>query len=85
MCSGPPLPVSAGNNPVCSINRLKQDISGTSDPDAGEGSLNISLSTLVHLGEGLTKPCPVCVGDTIAARRREERHVPGRRQQRQSL
>jgi hypothetical protein len=62
---GPPLPVSAGNNPVCSINRLKQDITGTSDPDVGAGSLNISLSTLVHLGEGLSGPCPVCTNDTI--------------------
>jgi hypothetical protein len=61
---GPPLPVSAGNNPVCSINRLKQDITGTSDPDAGAGALSVALSTLVHLGEGLTSPCPVCVGDT---------------------
>jgi len=62
---GPPLPVSAGNNPVCSINRLKADITGTSDPDLGEGELSISLSTLVNLGvNGLTQPCAICVNDT---------------------
>ena len=62
---GPPLPVSAGNNPVCSINRLKTDITGTSNPDTGEGELNLSLSTLVNLGvNGLTQPCALCVNDT---------------------
>lgn len=62
---GPPLPVSAGNNPVCSINRLKTDIGGTSNPDTGEGELSISLSTLVNLGViGLTYPCAICVNDT---------------------
>lgn len=62
---GPPLPVSAGNNPVCSINRLKTDITGTSNPDTGDGELNLSLSTLVNLGvNGLTQPCALCVNDT---------------------
>lgn len=63
---GPPLPVSAGNNPVCSINRLKTDITGTSNPETGEGELNISLSTLVNLGViGLTYPCGVCGNDPV--------------------
>jgi len=63
---GPPLPVSAGNNPVCSINRLKTDITGSSNPQTGEGELNISLSTLVNLGvNGLTQPCGICTNDPV--------------------
>jgi hypothetical protein len=61
---GPPLAISAGNNPTCSINRLAVDVTGTSDPDGGTGEISLSLSTLVHLGEGLSNPCPVCAGDT---------------------
>lgn len=60
---GPPLPISAGNNPTCSINRLALDVTGTTDPDAGTGEIQLSLSTLVHLGEGLSNPCPVCSND----------------------
>jgi hypothetical protein len=60
---GPPLAISAGNNPTCSINRLALDVTGTSDPDTGTGEIALNLSTLVFLGEGLSNPCPVCVGD----------------------
>lgn len=60
---GPPLPVSAGASPVCSINVLRDDIAGTSNPDTGEGELNIPLLSNVHLGESIIMPCPVCVGD----------------------
>lgn len=61
---GPPLPVSSGNNPVCSINRLIADFTGTSEPDAGEGEINITLRTRVYLGgNGLTQPCALCIND----------------------
>jgi hypothetical protein len=56
--------VSSGNNPVCSINRLVADLTGTSDPDAGEGEIAITLRTRVFLGvNGLSQPCALCVND----------------------
>jgi hypothetical protein len=60
---GPPLPLSTGNNPTCSINRLLVDFTGTSNPDDGTGDLTFVLSTVVNLGTGLTQPCPVCQND----------------------
>ena len=41
---GPPLPISAGNNPTCSINRLQSDVTGTSDPDSGTGEISARIS-----------------------------------------
>jgi hypothetical protein len=61
---GPPLPISAANNPTCSVNTLSADVTGTVNPDTGGAELNVSLLTLVYLGVGIPRPCPVCVGDT---------------------
>ena len=65
---GPPLPISAANNPTCSINALRNDIFGTVNPDTGSSTLNLNLLTKTHTGGSatLTHPCPVCVGDTTA-------------------
>jgi len=64
---GPPLALSAGNTFVCVLNKYRSDVSGTANVDTGEGIAKNSLSSIVFLGEALTKPCPVCVGDPVAA------------------
>ena len=61
---GPPLPISAGNNPTCSINAMVADVTGTVEPDIGASSLSLQLQTKVHTGIGLSTPCPVCEGDS---------------------
>lgn len=61
---GPPLPVSAGGTPTCTLNRINTDISGTANPDAGSTELSLDLRAKVHNGVSQTQPCPVCDGDT---------------------
>jgi hypothetical protein len=63
---GPPLNLSAGNNPTCSLLRLANDIVGTADPDLGSTELDVEISASVYLGISLDQPCPRCVGDTTA-------------------
>lgn len=63
---GPPLNLSAGNNPTCSVLRLANDISGTLDPDLGSTELDVEISASVYLGISLDQPCPRCVGDPTA-------------------
>ena len=63
---GPPGPLSASNTPTCGLFRLENDITGTLDPDSGEGEQNITLRAVIHTGIALNKPCPLCVGDDIA-------------------
>jgi hypothetical protein len=63
---GPPLPLSAANNPTCNINTLAQNITGTANPATGSGELTVELRTRVHLGIAKTQPCPVCSGDPTA-------------------
>ncbi len=63
---GSPLPLSAGNTPACVVNRLADDISGTVNVDLGQAALDLSLRSLVYLGEGVNEPCPSCSGDATA-------------------
>ena len=60
---GPPLSFSAGNTPACVVNRIAQDTKGTAWVDEGRGEVEAHLRSVAHLGEGLTEPCPYCVGD----------------------
>ena len=60
---GPPGPLSASNTPTCGLFRLENDITGTFDPDIGEGEQNVKLRAVIHTGIALNKPCPICVGD----------------------
>jgi hypothetical protein len=62
---GPPLPVSAALNPVCSLLRISADITGTANPEDGSTEFTTDLLSKVFLGIGQTQPCPVCVGDPI--------------------
>ena len=64
---GPPLPVSAGNTPSCIVNRLADDLSGTIDVDTGELAMTLQLRAIHHTGEELTRPCPYCENDVLAA------------------
>jgi hypothetical protein len=70
--NGAILPVSSGGAPGCIVNRFTQPVSGTinvalSGPHAGESDLGIRVESAVHTGIGLSRPCPVCVGDPVVA------------------
>jgi hypothetical protein len=57
---GPPLPLSAGGVPACIVNRFATDATGTYDMQSGAASINLRLSSLVHLGSSVSAPCPIC-------------------------
>lgn len=71
-CSGPggvcdcylgaPTPVNSAGTPTCIVDRLAENISGTTDVDLGSSEIASSLRTRVYLGEALTRPCPTCGG-----------------------
>ncbi len=61
---GPPLPLSSGGNPVCVLNRMVSDLTGTANAETGEGSVAPDMRSQTHLGEDLTQPCPLCVDGT---------------------
>jgi len=61
---GPPYPASASNTPVCILNSLISDITGSVDIDSsGEQQTTLQARAVVHSGISQTKPCPLCVGD----------------------
>jgi hypothetical protein len=64
--TGPPLPASSSNVPVCIVTRMASDLTGTIDPATGEAEQSLDVRAVVHLGINLTKPCPRCEGDTTA-------------------
>jgi hypothetical protein len=57
---GPPLPLSAGNTPACVVNRLGEDLSGTTNVDTGDGAGPVRLRSVVYLGIDVFTPCPYC-------------------------
>lgn len=60
---GPPLSISAGGTPTCTMNVINTDITGTANPDSGESSLLLDLRSIVHTGLSQTRPCPICRND----------------------
>ncbi len=61
---GPPLAISAGGSPTCTLNVVNTNIiGGTGDPDAGTADFLVDLRSIVHLGVSLTRPCPYCRND----------------------
>ena len=60
---GPPLSISAGGTPTCTLNVINSNITGTSDPDAGTGSLEVDLRAIVYTGNSQSRPCPICRND----------------------
>jgi cysteine-rich repeat protein len=61
---GPPLPISSGNTPACVVSGLRETLTGVVNVDLGEGDVDVSLASVVYLGENLITPCPYCTGDT---------------------
>jgi hypothetical protein len=61
---GPPQPLSASNTPVCVLNYLATDVTGTFNVESGEMEQFTTVRSRVHFGGNtLTQPCPNCVGD----------------------
>jgi hypothetical protein len=61
---GPALGISSGGTPVCVLNVIREDYSGTMDLRTGNYSDVIKLASLVHLGVSQFAPCPTCNNDT---------------------
>jgi len=57
---GPPLPLSAGGVPACVINRFATDVTGSYNLQTGAAELFTNLSSLVHIGNQVSRPCPIC-------------------------
>ncbi len=57
---GPPLPLSAGGVPACIVNRFATDVTGTYNMQTGDAELFTRLSSVVHLGVQVSRPCPIC-------------------------
>lgn len=57
-----PVNFNASNTPTCVLNRIDQDITGTANPETGEGAQNLHLRSLVYLGLSQEQPCSLCGG-----------------------
>jgi hypothetical protein len=57
---GPPLPLSAGGVPACIIDRFASDVTGTYNIQNGSSELFVDINALVHLGNSVSRPCPIC-------------------------
>lgn len=60
---GPPLSISAGGTPTCTLNAVNSDIQGSADPDDGTGNLTVDLRAIVYTGNSQSRPCPICRND----------------------
>ncbi|HYC01265.1 MAG TPA: hypothetical protein VEC57_19185 [Candidatus Limnocylindrales bacterium] len=61
---GPPLPLSSGGIPVCVMNRITEELTGTADIGNGVWDASLELNAIIHTGGNtLTVPCPQCTGD----------------------
>jgi hypothetical protein len=61
---GPGLAISSGGTPVCVLNVVREDYSGTMNLREGNYGDVIKLASLVHLGISQFAPCPTCEDDT---------------------
>jgi hypothetical protein len=59
---GAPLPVAAAGAAVCNVQIFREGLTGTRNIVTGENAINFKLFSLTHLGERVTRPCPVCGG-----------------------
>jgi hypothetical protein len=59
---GPPLPIG-GALPVCVLNAIDTDASGTATPSTGDSTVNIPLSSRVYLTANAISPCPRCISN----------------------
>lgn len=61
---GPPQPLSSSTVPVCVLNYLENDVTGTFNVETGEMEQLTNVLSRIHNGGNLvTRPCPICVGD----------------------
>jgi hypothetical protein len=60
--NGAPLPVAAAGAAVCNVQLFREGLTGTRNIVTGENAINFKLFSLTHLGERVTRPCPVCGG-----------------------
>jgi hypothetical protein len=63
---GPPLPLSASNTPICGFMRVGTDVTGNVNIESGEIDEDLDVRAVLYNGLSLSKPCPICVGDTTA-------------------
>ncbi len=62
-----PLPLNAANSPVCVLNRLDTDLTGTANVETGDSEISIpDLRSAVFLGANATRPCALCAGKCTA-------------------
>jgi hypothetical protein len=61
---GPPLPLSASNTPICAFLRVGTDVTGNVNIETGDIDENVDVRAVLYNGLSLSKPCPICVGDT---------------------
>jgi hypothetical protein len=59
---GAPFPVLAANTGVCSVTVWRDNVTGTIDLATGEHQFSNRSYSRQYLGEGLSRPCPVCGG-----------------------
>ncbi len=62
---GSPLAISSGGTPVCVVNQITQDYTGTMNLRTGEWNVRIHLASIVYLGLDSVHPCPTCDGDDV--------------------
>ena len=62
----PPLQASAGNVPLCVLQKLDADLTGTFENESGDAELLTAVERVIHLGISNFQPCPVCSGDGTA-------------------
>ncbi len=62
---GAPLSISSGGTPVCVVNEILEDYSGTLALRTGEANFGTRLAAVVHLGISQLAPCPTCDGDPV--------------------
>lgn len=59
---GAPLPLAAGGVAVCVVNRLTEDVVGTTNLGTGESTVRVRQRAEISPGGSSQQPCPVCGG-----------------------
>ncbi len=71
--AGPPMPVLAGAVPVCVLNAVAADATGTLNTVTGDLSFLTPTNIWVYLTYGSTTPCPACVANVCQGGERNGR------------
>ncbi|MBC8293027.1 MAG: hypothetical protein H8E45_07665 [Proteobacteria bacterium] len=62
LLSSSPFPVSNGGTPVCTLQKMATDVTGTQDMQTGASQYFYEANSKVYLGINTATPCPVCGG-----------------------